>query len=427
MKVQPKNPKAYNSGYNEIFEKWVEKLPHLFPSSVDAEGLALPTAITKKEQYLDIWTKLHKEKGNQLFPSPGFYKKIKDGVETNEYTTRPRPHKMYADFREDINIDRQTSTLLFNLSAMLDKVGDTEIAVGGKRFKIQELANAIRRSMGKAADKQVQYISKIGDELKKFNKLIDDFEIAIKPPLDFDPETAEENQNPYSIKGEHVGKIAAKITKKEIARLEDIFEARGGNGLGTQKEQSAYKFNFDETDEVRLKELWNNLRAKLNKDITYYTLKFEERNKPLFEALVYIFNKFGTGRSGQRYFSKKKRLVGFCTLGGEKITNVCILNGNVIDVDGKESCEEQKGKWINMGDDKNSCENYGGVWTPSAKSALESVKRGERSQVQDRHEERLSQIAIDEAQRAAEEGRERRYVDGKWEEKIDGEWKPVGD
>ena len=80
-----------------------------------------------------------------------------------------------------------------------------------------------------------------------------------------------------------------------------------------------------------------------------------------------------------------------------------------------------------MGDDKNSCENYGGVWTPSAKSALESVKRGERSQVQDRHEERLSQIAIDEAQRAAEEGRERRYVDGKWEEKIDGEWKPVGD
>ena len=60
MKVQPKNPKAYNSGYNEIFEKWVEKLPHLFPSSVDAEGLALPTAITKKEQYLEKVNSLKK-------------------------------------------------------------------------------------------------------------------------------------------------------------------------------------------------------------------------------------------------------------------------------------------------------------------------------------------------------------------------------
>ena len=287
MKFQPEDPKKENSDYHEIFMRWSGKIKRNFPSSVDENNRATSDSIKNRQQYRTQWTKLF---NTDSFPSPGT---IKVENEKGKMVEKDKAHPIFYDLpstREAADED--------NLRKLVKILQDTNAG------KSEEIARGILRSLGESDNREQRMISKIGRELKSYNRLIDDFmTIALQVRSDYDPDSAEENENPYQMRSTNIGTVVSKLTKDDMIRLERIFEAKGGS----EDEQRAYKFNFDGDIDQRLKDSWNDLRVKLNEPVEYYTFEHEQRDKPTFEALIYIFNKLGTGRTGQRFFREGKR------------------------------------------------------------------------------------------------------------------------
>ena len=169
---------------------------------------------------------------------------------------------------------------------------------------MKELAYGIARSLGEQHPQKTgtaRYAKTLLKELRQRQRFLEAFIIAIKPPSDFNPETAEERRMPYRVsEDDNVASLASRLNRQDMDTFEKIFEASGGG----QNQQRAYNIDFNEAD-PKLQRFWENLRRMLRNPIEYYTIEFELKNEPLFHALVYIFNLFGRGKGGKRFFNKE--------------------------------------------------------------------------------------------------------------------------
>lgn len=341
QKYQPSRGRPEDSDYNDVFELWISKLPKKFASSVNDEGVVLSGAIITKDDYVSAWRALFTNKAKN-FPSPRTVEVEKTNKKTGEIET-VRKKLAHPIFAQDVDsTEAKLKSNLFQLIKILEK---------SPYKKSEEIVNAMRRFYEVKDDKKERIRSKLLDELKGYYRLLESFiNSALQLSADYDPETAEDDENPYEMSGENIGKIAAKLTKEDILKLEKIYEAKGGS----QEEQRAYKFDFDalpvqqkkkrddkgqpsrregESDEEYrqrldsgdfdmedvqsdLKNLWDDLRVLLKQPVEYYTIKASEestaephqkREEDAFIALAYFFNELGRGRIAQRFFREGTR------------------------------------------------------------------------------------------------------------------------
>gem|GEM_PF-4814311 len=289
--------------YNGTFEMWLQDIATIYPSSMGENGR--PTrkskttnrAILNRLTYAKVWREIH---GDNLIPQSVMMRKV------------------------DTTDQKQTSNL-WALVEIIDKI-NAIVTVEGRNageYHTSELAKGIRRSLGETQKKKTSQSKTLFNELKARDRWLQAFSIALQPPADFDPDNPIDGQIPYKInQDENVSSLVSKLNRSDITTFEKIFHARGGDY--TKGEQHAYKMNFDspETD-AKERRLWLKIRIQLGnpavpienlqgvaqqvQPVEYYTLDFQKREEPLFNAIMYIFNKFGRGKSGERFFSKEKQ------------------------------------------------------------------------------------------------------------------------
>jgi hypothetical protein len=278
------------SPYEPVFRLWIQNLPNLWPSRLTADGKAVRGSITRRRQYNSLWNVLHEK---ELLGS-SHYQKSQIGVQV-------------SDAYQDTN--------LRNLAKLIMTISDEDAIVaitGRKKVDVREIAHGITRALGdvpetKASGRKLDQKTLLR-ELKQRFRFLEAFTIAIDTPPNFDPDTALEvlgqsgkRQMPYRIsEDKNVASLASSINRNDMDVFEKIFEARGGS----ETEQKAYNINFDEADK-KIQRFWKSLRVMLRNPIEYYTTDFEQKEEPLFNALVYIFNQFGKGKGGERFFNRE--------------------------------------------------------------------------------------------------------------------------
>ena len=294
MVIKMLKARTKDNPYTYVFNEWVSSLPPTYPSAVDSDGRALRGAITLRDTYSVMWREMNT---SNWFPAD---------IETREVDTSPA---------------KQT-TNLWDLVRILERMSpnDTYTVSGrGKgTYNSQDVADAIKRRLG-GVSKPVKTADSLAKDFRDKLRFLEEFTVALKPPADFNPNEAKEGEMPYRLGERNVGELMSEISRKELLSFENIYLAEGGK---PKSEQKAYDIDFDsqETDQ-RIRNAWtklrimlgnpnvkiNNIRGEKQEVATfdYYTLEFEEKSEPLFVILKYIYNKFGKGRSGKRYFSQK--------------------------------------------------------------------------------------------------------------------------
>ena len=278
--------------YTPVFNMWVSSLSSKWASRVNENNRAIAGSITDRDAYASMWREMNEE---GLFPAR---------LETLEIDTTD---------------ERQTHNL-WELVRILEGLSPRKISIGGRgggEYTAQDVADGIKRKLS-GGDRVKETPKTLFKKMKEQERFLEEFILAIKPPPNFNPDDAEEDEMPYRMGDSNVGTLMVTLTKKDMSDYEKIYEARGGT---PKSEQSFADIDFDSMGtDPKIRDSWTKLRVMLGnpevpivnrrnepqqvQPVQYYTLQFEEKEEPLFLILKYIFNKFGTGKSGKRFYDK---------------------------------------------------------------------------------------------------------------------------